>query len=354
MPENTSITLQNYSIEIGNAARLLNALISKGSYTSIFVLVDENTKKHCLPALGLNNFKGTIQIKSGEQFKTLESCQQIWDELFTLQADRKSLLINLGGGVIGDMGGFCASTFKRGFKFVQIPTTLLAQVDASIGGKLGIDYNGLKNAVGLFQNPVQVIIDPDFFISLPKSEILSGFAEVLKHALIDSETHWQNIKKVDLDNADWHQIVHQSLLVKKRIVEIDPYEENLRQSLNLGHTVGHAIEAFSLKNDQQPLLHGHGVALGILIENFIAKNLLGFPENQRIDIENFILKNYPYYPISQQNIDAIMHFMRNDKKNKQGKIKMSLLKHIGQAETNITVSENLILKAINQYQKLGN
>lgn len=354
MPKQLSIKLQDYSIEIGKASNKLNAFINANDYPSIFILVDNNTAKHCLNLLSINNekVKGVISIDSGETHKTLETCKVIWNKLFELKADRKSLLINLGGGVIGDMGGFCASTFKRGFDFVQVPTTLLAQVDASIGGKLGIDYNGLKNSVGLFKNPKQVIIDPDFFNSLPQKEILSGFAEVIKHALIDSPEHWQKIQSINLDTADWHQIVHQSLLVKKNIVEQDPFEENLRQSLNLGHTVGHAIESFSLKNDNNPLLHGEGVALGIVIENIIAEKILNFPIEERLMIEKFILKNYDYYPIKDEDLPTIMHFMQNDKKNKEGQIKMSLLNKIGLAKTNITVSNKMALSALQEYQKM--
>ena len=254
------IQLQNYTIQFQNSHFLqLQEQLAAAQYSKIFVLVDSNTKNHCLPILkkALNNVALTsILIEAGEAHKNINTCQRIWNALIQQRADRNAVLLNLGGGVIGDMGGFCASTFKRGIDFIQIPTTLLAQVDASIGGKLGIDFALVKNSIGLFKNPKGVYLHPAFFNTLPKAELYSGFAEIIKHTLIADEHYWEQLLSFNnLEQNDWEPVIKQSLLVKKRIVEQDPLEKGIRKSLNFGHTIGHAVESLSWETTQ-PLLHG--------------------------------------------------------------------------------------------------
>ena len=243
------IDLDTYKIHIGDFWKDLQL----DKYSTLFVLVDENTRAFCLPIFEqkISNLAyHIIEIPSGETHKNIATCQFIWSEMVKYGADRKSCLINLGGGVIGDMGGFTASTFYRGMDFIQIPTTLLSQVDASIGGKLGIDFMNLKNAVGLFKNPKQVCISADFLHTLSPREIRSGFAELIKHGLIASKKDWDELKDIKSisEVADWEKYIIPSLAIKKAVVQEDPFEMGLRKSLNFGHTIGHAIESHALKN----------------------------------------------------------------------------------------------------------
>ena len=229
---------------------LLENLI-ENSYSQVFVLVDENTEKYCLPLIHKYLFNTKIiKIKSGEQEKTLETTQFIWNELQRYHAAKNSVLLNLGGGVIGDIGGFCAATFKRGIDFINIPTTLLAMVDSSIGGKTGIDFNGIKNSIGIITDPKAIYIYPDFLNSLAKDELINGYAEVIKHALIADFDLWEKFRKVDaFDFQKLNSIINDSIKIKLKIVAKDPYEQNVRKLLNFGHTIGHAIESYSLKHD---------------------------------------------------------------------------------------------------------
>ncbi|MEM9391159.1 MAG: 3-dehydroquinate synthase family protein, partial [Bacteroidota bacterium] len=232
----------------------LQQTLSEINFTQLAVLVDENTLTHCYPIIeNVLPPHSLIQINSGEEFKTIETCSSIWKMLTENAFDRKGLLINLGGGVIGDMGGFCARTYKRGLQFINLPTTLLAQVDASIGGKLGIDFEGLKNHIGLFSEPDQVIVDPVFLRSLPKNELTSGFAEVIKHNLIADIDNWNRLNKLQLDDINWLDTIRHSVEIKKKIVEEDPLEGGKRKILNFGHTVGHAVESYRMLNGKRIL-----------------------------------------------------------------------------------------------------
>mgnify|MGYP003324163997 CR=1 FL=1 len=263
-----------------------------------------------------------IEIKSGEKNKNISTCNLIWEQLTINNFDRKSLLINLGGGVIGDMGGFCASTYKRGIDFIQIPTTLLAMVDASVGSKLGVDSNGLKNQVGLFSNPESVIINPIFLETLSEEELKSGFAEVVKHALITDKDLWQKITSTPFNNLDWKEIIYTSLEIKNKIVVSDPKEKGERKKLNFGHTFGHAIESYYLEKGT-PILHGQAIFMGIILESEISD----LTQSEKNEIKNYILSNFalPYTPKK-----SYLHkFLLNDKKNQEGKINFSLLKGIG-------------------------
>ena len=256
------IISSNYSIWIGkNSLSKLNVK----SYSKVAILVDENTKKECLYKLPNLEEPIIIEIPSGERNKNITTCNLIWEELTNNKFDRDSILINLGGGVIGDIGGFCASTYKRGIDFIHIPTTLLAMADGSIGGKLAIDFNNLKNQIGLFTNPKSVIIDPDFLDTLPEDQLISGFAEIVKHALISDKNLWETIKATPFKKLAWEEIITISAELKNRIILNDPKEKGERKKLNFGHTFGHAIESYYLEKGA-PILHGEGIFMGMILE----------------------------------------------------------------------------------------
>jgi 3-dehydroquinate synthase len=328
------IESDNYQILIGEKS--LTAF-GFSDYSAVAILVDENTKKHCLPfLLGANlqlNNALIIEINSGEENKNIATCNYIWQQLTSNNFDRNALLINLGGGVIGDMGGFCASTYKRGIDFVQIPTTLLAMVDASVGGKLGIDFDGLKNQVGLFANPKIVIINPEFLKTLDKNQLVFGFAEVVKHALIADKEFWNTILETPFDKLNWNYIIKKSVQIKNNIVLNDPREKGERKKLNFGHTFGHAIESYYLQKGT-PVFHGQAIALGILLES----KMSDLTEIEKGEITEFILSNFtlPYNPAKNK----LIQFLLNDKKNKAGKINFSLLEGIGSCSIDNLFSAN--------------
>ena len=317
------ICSDNYDVCIGEESL---AHFNFSDYSTLAILVDENTKEHCLPLLlaqlpSLSNSL-IIEIETGEENKNISSCSLIWEELSKNSFDRNSLLINLGGGVIGDMGGFAASTYKRGIDFIQIPTTLLAMADASVGGKLGIDFSGLKNQVGLFKNPKSVLIYPEFLETLAENQLNSGFAEIVKHALIADVNLWNQLKETPFSDVDWEGIVIRSIQLKNKIILEDPFEKNARKQLNFGHTFGHAIESYYLEKGT-PILHGEAVFLGIILE----LELSNITRQEKSEIKNFILSNFalPHCPSKSE----IAKYLTNDKKNQNGKINFSLLSRIG-------------------------
>lgn len=350
----STIQVSDYTIYLGNVWEDLQVFLNEEKYSKLFVLVDENTAKNCLPLLQTHLSEkeiNLIQIPSGEKNKHIGTCQHIWSELMAGQADRQSLLLNLGGGVIGDMGGFCASTFKRGFDFIQIPTTLLSQVDASIGGKLGIDFEQIKNSIGLFKNPKAVFINPDFLKTLPLEEVRSGFAELIKHGLIDDKKEWEKIIQISaLDKVDWLEFIIPSLAVKKRIVEADPLEKGIRKALNFGHTIGHAIEGFALETDK-PLLHGEAIAIGMIAESFLSHKTLGLPSEELEKISTFLLKIYGLYSIKEMPHADLLKLMQQDKKNEDGLINFSLISTIGEVVVNQTCEVALIIESLNYYNE---
>lgn len=343
------IEANNYQILSGDIGIFDNLRKLVNLYSKVFLLIDENSDKYCLPIiesfLPKNIYK--IQIQSGEKYKNLDTCQIIWTELTINKADRKSLLINLGGGVIGDMGGFCASTYKRGIDFINIPTTLLSQVDASVGGKLGIDFLGLKNQIGIFCNPKSVFIYPKFINTLSEKEKMSGFAEVIKHSLIDSFDYWREIK--DFNNLDWKNVIDKSIIIKRDIVNLDPEEKNVRKKLNFGHTIGHAIESFSLENDKEPLSHGHSVAIGIICESYISNKINNLSSNDLEQITKYINSKYPRYKIDLNCFEHLLALMKNDKKNDNEMINFTLLNKIGASDINLYSDSKLILDSIKFY-----
>ena len=313
------IKSDNYSIWLGENS--LSKLDISG-YSKVAILVDENTKRDCLAKLPQLENSIIIEVSSGEINKSISSCNYIWEQLSEHNFDRDSLLINLGGGVIGDMGGFCASTYKRGIDFIQIPTTLLAMVDASVGGKLGVDFNGLKNHVGLFANPKAVLINPEFLQTLAENQLKSGFAEVVKHALILDKNLWEEIISVPFNEMNWEKIIETSINIKNKIVLSDPYEKGERKKLNFGHTFGHAVESYYLEKGT-PILHGEAVLMGILLELEISV----VSKEKKNEIKNYILSNFSL-PFTPKKSD-LLPFLMNDKKNKVGKINFSLLTNIG-------------------------
>ena len=313
------IKSSDYSVWIGgNSLSKLNI----SAYSKIAILVDENTKRDCFPKLQKLENSIVIEIKSGEEYKNINSCNFIWEQLTKHNFDRNSLLINLGGGVIGDMGGFCASTYKRGIDFVQIPTTLLSMVDASVGGKVGINFNQFKNQIGLFNNPKSVLINPNFLETLAENQLKSGFAEVVKHALISDNNLWKQLMSTTFDSLDWGNIIETSVQIKNKIVSSDPFDKGERKKLNFGHTFGHAIESFYLEKET-PILHGEAVFMGMILETEISN----LSKEEKNEIKNYILSNFPLpYTPKKNNLHK---FLINDKKNKDEKINFSLLNKIG-------------------------
>ena len=317
---------------------------------SFFILVDENTHQNCLPQL-ITNVEALIsaeiiEIESGEENKTLETCMQLWEALTELGADRHSVLINLGGGVITDMGGFVAATYKRGIRFYNIPTTLLAQVDASTGSKTGVDLGRLKNQIGVFADPQAVYINPGFLSTLPNEQIQSGFGEIIKHALIADKAYWHLIKReFYYEVKNWGNLIKPSLNIKSSIVIKDPTEKGPRKLLNFGHTIGHALETFALEN-KRPLLHGQAVALGMLAEAWLSTQLTGLSEDEFIEIQIVILSNFDVFQFEETNFERIIELMGHDKKNVSGQVRLTLLNHIGKGDYDINCEEGLLRDAL--------
>ena len=342
------MTLQKVIITESINRQLVKTL-EQINYTKLAVLVDENTLKHCYPILESELPEhAIIQIKSGEEFKTLATCNHVWKELTALAFDHKGLLINIGGGVIGDLGGFSARAFKRGIQFLNIPTTLLAQVDASIGGKLGVDFNGLKNHIGLFSEPDQVLIDPIFLKTLPVEELRSGFAEVIKHNLISDATNWKKLLKVSLDSMNWMNVIDHSVKVKESVVASDPLEDGPRIILNFGHTIGHALETYCMTSGKK-ILHGEAVAAGMIMESLVSyrKGLIG--KLQLAEIESYIDSVFQRVSINENEISDIASFAIQDKKNKGNTIYAALLEDIGSALWDVELTSEDIVQSIRYY-----
>lgn len=332
-----------------DASTTLENFLKEKNYSSIAVLVDENTLEHCYPIIK-NTLPEhlTIVISSGERNKNIETCCQIWQKLTDEAFDRKSLLINLGGGVIGDMGGFCARTYKRGIDFINIPTTLLAQVDANVGGKLGIDFDSFKNHIGLFSDPDLVIIDKNFLETLPERELKSGFAEMIKHHLIADVQGWKNLRDQSFEKLDFDTLIVHSVRIKQSIVSQDPKEKGLRKILNFGHTVGHAIESYLLNTDRD-ILHGEGVVAGMICETHIAAEKELITNDERTEIINYLIKSYKKIPLLLEDVGKITELTGQDKKNKGKQILAALISGIGSAKWDQEISSNDIHKSLEYY-----
>lgn len=312
-------------------------------------LVDENTRKYCLPLFDLDSEDLIIEIKSGEINKNLNTCSEIWTALTNWGFSRKSLLVNIGGGVIGDMGGFCASTYKRGIRFINFPTTLLAMVDANIGGKLGVDFQGFKNHIGVFQDPEKILIHDGFLKSLPIRELRSGFAEVIKHGLIYDKLYWEKVRDGRFPEFDWKSIVETSAEIKHQVVTEDPKEGGLRKILNFGHTLGHAIETWHLTKGIS-LLHGEAIAIGMILEGHLALQLGTLSKDELTELSIYLQKTYE--SIKLPELEELAPLMQQDKKNIGNSLSFSLLNGIGACLYDQKVSENMIHEAMNYYSNL--
>ena len=341
-----------------NAWRNLASLIEKNEYSQVFVIVDENTKVFCLPHfyeyINLDRKWEILHVPSGEKHKNITTCNMLWEQLSSKGADRSSLIINLGGGMITDLGGFVASTFQRGLPFVNIPTTLLAMVDASIGGKNGIDLGNAKNQVGTITLPKMVVIENFFLKTLPKRQLNSGMAEMFKHSMIHSNSAWERIDSIDPSNEfEFEKLIWESIEIKKRIVNQDPFETNLRKTLNYGHTLGHAIESYFLGNsERESLLHGEAIAIGMVLATYISSQLLGFPKKKLTEVSTKIMSLFPKQTISEIEIENIINLLVFDKKNRNGKVLFILLYNIGESKTDCIVDNNMIYKAFDYYKFL--
>lgn len=329
----------------------LKDLLGQKNYSKVGVLVDTNTENLCLSKIinTIPEFE-ILRVEAGEKFKTLETCQMIWEQLTNMNFDRHSVLIVLGGGVLGDMGGFCASTFKRGIDFILVPTTLLSQVDASVGGKLGIDFMGFKNHIGLFREPTTTLIASDFLSTLPLRELRSGFAEVIKHALISDAAKWNSINKTGLNKQNWNDLIDFSYQFKSGIAETDPFEGGIRKILNFGHSIGHAVESCCLQTNT-PLFHGEAIAIGMIAESHISFQKGMLKRDSLEEIANYIInvfgqeKNLP-------KTDFILKWVVQDKKNRGNTNLMALLEGVGHAVWDVEVTENEIRNSLDYYRSL--
>jgi len=342
-------------IKIGRIESYSKELEQLANNKKTFILCDSNTKQ-CV-----NYFKSKIPffsnslvivIEPGEKNKTLESANNIWKELINKKANRNDLLINIGGGLITDIGGFVAATYKRGIQFINIPTSLLGMIDASIGGKTGVNFNGFKNQIGLFNNPEIILCDPYFLKSLPKEELLSGLAEVLKHGLIYNKKYWDYCTSLELDKLDILKIINESISIKTKIVCIDPQDKKERKLLNFGHTIGHAIESMLIQKQKQTL-HGFAVATGIIIESFISFELNHLKEEDFIEIKKTINKIFPKITFLNTEIPALLELMKTDKKNNSDEINFTLIDKIGHGIVNQNVNTNQLKLILVKYLEIS-
>lgn len=334
---------------------LLGAMESK-PFDKLFVLTDEHTALHCLPAIKellLKNNAISVTIPAGDINKTLDTLAYVWTQLSEKGATRHSLLINLGGGMTTDLGGFAASTFKRGIRYINIPTTLLAMVDASVGGKTGINFNGLKNEIGAFAPASNVLIETEFLKTLDQENFFSGYAEMLKHGLISNTEHWAELLNFPTDKLDYAKLkalVGKSVQIKEDIVEQDPYEQGIRKALNLGHTVGHAFESLSFEEDR-PVLHGYAVAWGVVCELYLSSVKTGFPTDKLRQTVQFIKENYGCFAIDCKIYDKLYAYMLHDKKNTAGIINFTLLKDVGDICINQSANKEEIFEMFDFYRE---
>lgn len=337
------------------AIEKLNDHLRETDYSSVFILVDENTHEYCLPLflpkVASNAAIEIIELESGEENKNIETCTQVWSVLSELGADRKSLMINLGGGVLTDMGGFIAATFKRGIQFINVPTTLLAMVDASVGGKTGVDLGALKNQIGVITEPEMVLILPEFLNTLEEKQLRSGFAEMLKHGLIQDPAYWKILSKTN-HYRDLSALIKTSVEIKAAVVIEDPTEQHKRKILNFGHTLGHAVESYCLENNEiKTLLHGEAIAIGMILEGFISYISVGLPLETALEIKNVFDTHFSKVHFIEEDIDQCIDYLKFDKKNSHGKVKFSLLSNIGAPAIDILVQEETIREAFSFYLK---
>lgn len=339
-----------------NITAELDALCDQLAADRVFLLTDVTTEQLCRPLVSECKallHAESIVIGATDVNKTLDTLSQVWTALSSGKASRQSLLINLGGGMVTDLGGFAAATFKRCIRFVNIPTTLLAMVDAAVGGKTGINFNGLKNEIGAFKEAEAVIIDTEFLRTLDDKNLRSGYAEMLKHSLLENETMWADHLKFDLAQPDYahlQELVAQSIRCKERIVTEDPHEHGIRKVLNLGHTVGHAFESFALEQNR-PILHGYAVAYGLLCELFLSAAHTHFPTLQMRQTVQYIRQHYGAFSFTCDDYDHLYELMLHDKKNVGGVINFTLLGGIGDIRLNQHLSKETVFESFDFFRE---
>lgn len=349
-----TIKSTSYSIYIGEKSfDALNIFLTKNKYSNYYIICDENTFEFCLPTLlfhsPLLNEAEIIELESGEDKKTLETCLQVWGALTDTGADKKSLIINLGGGVISDLGGFVASTFKRGIDCINIPTTLLSMVDASVGGKTGVDFEGIKNHIGTTSEPKGIFINPVFLETLSERQIKNGYAEIIKIALIADADFWKELKKLkSVKEFSSEKVITKAIQLKNSIVKKDLYENDLRKSLNFGHNIGHALES-ALINQQKDILHGEAVAAGMIMEAEIAQFLKRISAKECKEIRDYISSIYIKIKITKETETQLLKYILHDKKNIGDNLCFALPKEIGAYELYCGVEIEVIKKIISNY-----
>ena len=339
-----------------NLERCLDEAIGKAEHDRLFILTDTTTKQLCWPVVqdyAIMKDAIMITIQPTDEAKTLETLATVWTSLQKGGATRHSLMINLGGGMVTDLGGFAASTFKRGMAYINIPTTLLSQVDASVGGKTGINFGGLKNEIGVFNCASSVILSSTFLRTLDTENMLSGYAEMLKHGLLSSKENWAELLTFDItapDYATLQNLVAKSVAIKEQIVKEDPTEKGIRKALNLGHTAGHAIESLALK-EGRTILHGYAVAWGLLMELYLSARKCGFPAKEMHQMEAYIKEHYSKFLYECKHYETLYNFMSHDKKNQGGNINFTLLGGIGDIRINQTASQDEIEEMLDYYRE---
>ena len=351
-----SIQAQHYQVYFNDEGfDFLNRFVAEQHPSKIFLLADKHTNECCTPILlsllATDIPLEIIEIEAGETHKHIDTCTQVWYALSELGADRKSLLINIGGGVVTDLGGFVASTYMRGIPFINIPTSLLAMVDASVGGKTGVDLGALKNLVGVINNPQGVVIYPDFLATLPTEELRSGMAEMFKHGLISDEGYWHKMCNLsELTEAHLGSLIYESVIIKNEVVTQDPTEKGLRKTLNYGHTLGHAIESYCLQNpNRERLLHGEAIAIGMVLATYLSVKESGFSMDKCDQVNAVLGEYFKKQDFTYEEITDICQLMRFDKKNVGGNVHFVLLEAIGKPKIDCIVPYEEIYKAFEYY-----
>ena len=330
--------------------------IGKVAHDKLFVLTDTTTQELCWPVVrdfAVMQQAQTITIQSTDEAKTLETLAYVWSALQKGGATRHSLLVNLGGGMVTDLGGFAASTFKRGMAYINVPTTLLSQVDASVGGKTGINFGGLKNEIGVFNCAQSVTLSSMFLRTLDRENLLSGYAEMLKHGLLSTTENWAELLNFNITEPDYDillGLVAKSVSIKEGIVTEDPTEKGIRKALNLGHTAGHAIESLALQ-EGRTVLHGYAVAWGLLMELYLSARKCGFPAKELHQMEAYIKEHYGKFHYECRHYETLCDFMSHDKKNQGGNINFTLLGGIGDIRINQTATKDEIEEMLDYYRE---
>ena len=334
----------------------LGKILSRYPKDKLFLVTETNCDRFCTPLIdqtpGYENFKKVV-IPAGEENKKLSSVEKIWLFLSQNGADRKSLVVNLGGGMLTDLGSFAASTMKRGMDFVNIPTTLLSQVDASVGGKTGFNFNGLKNEIGVINQPMSVLIDTRFLQTIDKPNIISGYAEMIKHGLIYSKAHLEEVRNSDMKNTDLNVlrgIIARSVGIKDSFVFRDPNENNIRKALNFGHTIGHAFESLAMET-ANPLLHGYAVAYGMIAELYLSHKMCDLPMAIVTELSDWLIEVYGKSPIEESSFEVLYQLMTHDKKNEGTRVNFTLIPYIGEVAINQNCDKSLIFEALDYFKK---